>query len=111
VCIRQRYRVQYREPVQLNLFVPYEYGYDFKVIAPNKSLSARKILNYHNGRGAQEGLFAELKSQTQMDYVPARIRQAIGSSFSAPRWRTICTGKYKCGVLTNRQYDGEKGPA
>ena len=26
----------------------------------------------HNGRGSQEGLFAELKSQNQMDYVPTR---------------------------------------
>ena len=38
----------------------------------NKSLSAKKVLTYHNGRGAQEGLFAELNSQTQMDYVPTR---------------------------------------
>lgn len=30
------------------------------------------MLNYHNGRGAQEALFAELKSQIQMDYVPTR---------------------------------------
>ena len=72
VCIRQRSRVQHKEPVQLNLFIPYEYGYDFKVIITNKSLCAKKVLNYHNGRGAQEGLFAELKSQAQMDYVPTR---------------------------------------
>jgi hypothetical protein len=72
VCIRQCNRIQYKEPVQLNLFVPYEHGYDFKVIITNKSLTAKKVLNYHNGRGAQEGLFAELKSQTQMDYVPTR---------------------------------------
>ena len=26
VCIRQRSRVQHKEPVQLNLFIPYEYG-------------------------------------------------------------------------------------
>ena len=26
----------------------------------------------HNGRGAQEAIFAELKSQTQMDYIPCR---------------------------------------
>ena len=72
VCIRQRNRIQYKEPVQLNLFVPYEYGYDFKVIVTNKSLSAKNVLAYHNGRGAQEGVFAELKSQAQMDYVPTR---------------------------------------
>jgi hypothetical protein len=74
VCIRQRNRKQHKEPVQLNLFIPYEYGYDFKVIITNKQLSAKKVLTYHNGRGAQEGLFAELKSQTQMDYVPTRNR-------------------------------------
>ncbi|MBB3063724.1 IS1380 family transposase [Microbulbifer rhizosphaerae] len=72
VCIRQRNRVQYKEPVQLNLFIPYEYGYDFKVIITNKRVSAKKVLTYHSGRGAQEGVFAELKSQTQMDYVPTR---------------------------------------
>ena len=72
VCIRQRNRVQYKEPVQLNLFVPYEYGYDFKVIVTNKRVSAKKVLTFHNGRGAQEGVFAELKSQTQMDYVPTQ---------------------------------------
>ena len=58
----------------MNLFIPYDYGYDFKVILTNKSLSARKVLGFHNGRGAQEALFGELKSQTQMDYVPTRNR-------------------------------------
>jgi hypothetical protein len=32
-------------------------------------------LAFHNGRGSQEGIFAELKSQAQMDYIPTR-RQA-----------------------------------
>jgi hypothetical protein len=72
VCIRQRNRVQYKEPVQLNLFIPYEYGYDFKVIVTNKRVSAKKVLTYHNGRGSQEAVFAGLKSQTQMDYVPTQ---------------------------------------
>jgi hypothetical protein len=27
---------------------------------------------FHQGRGAQEGLFAELKSDNQMDYIPTR---------------------------------------
>jgi hypothetical protein len=75
VFIRTRNRKQYKEPVQLDLFIPYEYGYDFKVIVTNKRLGARKVLSYHNGRGAQEGTFAELKSQTQLDYIPTR-RQA-----------------------------------
>jgi hypothetical protein len=37
---------------------------------------ARKVLALHNGSGAQEAIFAELKSQTQMDYIPCRRRAA-----------------------------------
>ena len=72
VFIRCQNRQQYKGAVQLDLFIPYKYGYDFKVIVTNKRLSAKKALAFHNGRGAQEGAFAELKSQMQMDYVPTR---------------------------------------
>jgi len=41
-------------------------------VITNKSVSARKVVRFYHGRAAQEGLFAELKSQTQMDYVPMR---------------------------------------
>ena len=70
--IRTQARQQRKEPVQLDLFTPYEYGYEFKVIITNKHLSARKVVMFHQGRGAQEGLFAELKSDNQMDYIPTR---------------------------------------
>lgn len=80
VFIRTCNRQQYKEPVQLDLFIPYEYGYDFKVIVTNKHIGAKKVLTYHNGRGAQEGIFAELKSQTQMDYIPTR-RQAANQGY------------------------------
>ena len=66
--------------------VPYEHGYDFKVIVTNNPLSAKNVLNYHNGRGAQEGLFAELKSQIQMDYVSTR-KQAADHDYFFDRWR------------------------
>ncbi len=72
VFVRSQNRQQYKDVVQLDLFIPYQYGYDFKVIVTNKQISAKKALSLHNGRGAQEGVFAELKSQTQMDYVPSR---------------------------------------
>lgn len=70
--IRTREPSQRKEPVQLHLFAPYEYGFQFKAILTNMPLSPRKVLALHNGRGAQEAIFAELKSQTQMDYVPCR---------------------------------------
>jgi hypothetical protein len=63
---------QRKEPVQLELFVPHEQGYEFKVIATNKKGEAKSILLFHNGRGAQENIFSELKSQCNMSYVPTR---------------------------------------
>jgi len=72
--IRERVTRQHKGPLQLDLFIPHELGYDFKVIVTNKRARMKKVLAFHNGRGAQEGIFAELKSQCQMDYVPVRTR-------------------------------------
>jgi hypothetical protein len=70
--IRQRCPLIRKEPIQLDLFIPYEYGYEFKVIVTNKWASGKKTLMYHNGRAAQESVFGELKSQSQMDYIAVR---------------------------------------
>jgi Transposase DDE domain group 1 len=69
--VRTREAKQRKQPLQLNMFEPYEYGYQFKVVLTNQPMSARKVLALHNGRGAQEAIFAELKSQAQMDYIPS----------------------------------------
>lgn len=70
IFIRKQVRRQDKTPLQLDLFKPTEYGYDFKVIVTNKRGSPRKVVAFHEGRGSQEGIFAELKSHCQMDYVP-----------------------------------------
>jgi len=70
--VRTRSVVRDKEPIQLDLFVPQVYGYEFKVVVTNKTIRARDVIVFHNGRGAQEGVFAELKSQGQLDYVPTR---------------------------------------
>ena len=75
IFVRQQVKVQSKQPVQLDLFIPYEYGYSFKVVLTNKVLSAENAVAFHNGRGSQEGVFAELKSQNQLDYVPTRTWQ------------------------------------
>jgi Transposase DDE domain group 1 len=72
--IRTRAKQQQKGPVQLDLFEPYEYGYEFKVIVTNKELTASNLVAYHSGRGSQEGVFGELKTQCQMDYIPVRTR-------------------------------------
>ena len=74
VMIRTRAKKQQKGPVQLDLFEPYQYGYEFKVIVTNKDLSASTLVDYHGGRGSQEGVFGELKTQCQMGYIPVRRR-------------------------------------
>jgi hypothetical protein len=70
--IRTLAKRQRKGPIQLDLFVPYEYGYDFKVVITNKTLSPKKVVAFHEGRGSQEGIFGELKTHCQMGYVPVR---------------------------------------
>lgn len=72
VFLRTRAKKQQKGPIQLDLFVPYEYGYEFKVIVTNKTVRAKRVAAFHEGRGAQEGGFAELKSHCHLDYVPVR---------------------------------------
>ncbi len=72
--IRTRAQRQHKEPIQLDLFVPHEYGYDFKVIVTNKTLEAGRAVAFHEGRGSQEGILGELKTHCQMGYVPVRTR-------------------------------------
>ena len=72
ILVRQEAKIQHKEPLQLDLFIPHEYGFAFKVVLTNKRLSAARAVAFHNGRGSQEGIFGELKSQNQMDYVLSR---------------------------------------
>jgi hypothetical protein len=84
-CWQRRYRLvvlktrraeRAKGPLQLDLFVPVDFEHDFTVVVTNKQLSARRIVRFHHGRGAQEGVFAELKSQGHLDYIPARTLAA-----------------------------------
>ena len=75
VIYRRRVAKPRKGPIQLDLFVPIERDYEFKVAMTNKRLSAAALLRYHNGRGSQEATFAEAKSQLGLGYLPSR-RQA-----------------------------------
>lgn len=72
IFIKQRVRQVSKEPVQLDLFEPYDYGFEFKAIVTNKNTHAKSILKFHNGRGSQEGIFSELKTHCNQDYVPTK---------------------------------------
>jgi hypothetical protein len=59
-------------PLQLDLFEPREWDHDHQVIVTNKRGGAAGLVSFHHGRGSQEKIFAELKSQAAMEYIPAR---------------------------------------
>jgi hypothetical protein len=62
--------------LQLDLFEPREFQYDYKCVVTNKRCSVKKAVRFLEGRGQHEGVFAELKSQGALDYVPCRRRAA-----------------------------------
>ncbi len=72
LVFRQLEQCPRRGPLQLDLFQPLTYQYSYKVVVTNKTESPGRVLFFHNGRGSQEGILAELKSVAQMDYIPTR---------------------------------------
>lgn len=72
IFIRQRCAIRRKGEIQLDLFEPKDFEFEHKVIVTNKTISAKKVLMFHNGRGSQEGIIGELKSQAQFDYIPCR---------------------------------------
>ena len=78
IAIRQWTRRQRKEPLQLDLFTPKDYDYEYKVILTNKvGETAQLVLHFHNGRGSQEGILGEAKACTQLDYIP--MRREVGN--------------------------------
>jgi hypothetical protein len=68
--VRDRQKGQRKGVIQLDLFKPHDFNYRYKVIVTNKATQAKYAIEYHEGRGTQEGLFAELKTEAAMSYVP-----------------------------------------
>lgn len=72
LVLRQRVAKPLKGPLQLDLFVPRDYEFDYRVIATNKTVNADAVRLFHHGRGTQEGLIGEAKTHAQLDYVPMR---------------------------------------
>jgi hypothetical protein len=72
LVIRQKKAVPLKGPIQLDLFEPRSHEYDYQVIVTNKKSSAKRVMEFHHGRGSQEGVFAESKQFCQLEYVPVR---------------------------------------
>jgi hypothetical protein len=77
LCLRQRRAEQQKAPLQLDLFEPKHWTYDYKIVMTNKSESAKNVLLFHNGRGSQEKLFGEAKQHAALDVIP--MRRKVGN--------------------------------
>ena len=72
LVLRQKKAVPTKGPLQLDLFEPKNHEYDYQVVVTNKTGTAARVADFHHGRGAQEGVFAEAKGHCQLEYVPVR---------------------------------------
>ena len=70
--VRRRVPRRTKEALQLDLFEPRAFDHEYRVLATNKPGSARSVLLFHYGRGAQEGIFAEAKQHAGLDLIPTR---------------------------------------
>ena len=72
IFTRKKTKRQRRGPIQLHLFEPRDFVYDYKVIVTNKTQSAKAVVLFHNGRGSQEAIFGNAKNDTGLDLIPCR---------------------------------------
>jgi len=70
--IRRRVKKQYKGPLQLHLFQPRDYGFEYKVMVTNKHQSPKHVILFHNGRGSQEAIFGDAKNDAGLNVIPSR---------------------------------------
>jgi hypothetical protein len=72
IFVRTEKKMQIKGPLQLDFFEPYDWDYDYQVIMTNKKQSAKKVIEFHHGRGSQEKIFSQAKTHMQMDNIPVK---------------------------------------
>ena len=58
--------------LQLHLFEPRDFNFDYKVIVTNKRESAKSVVLFHNGRGSQEAIFGDAKTDADLSVIPTK---------------------------------------
>jgi Transposase DDE domain group 1 len=82
LAIRRKTPTPRKGPLQLDLFQPRDYEFDYRVILTNKvTYDAADVMDFHHGRGSQEGLIGEAKAYAQLDYIPSR-KLAVNQTFT-----------------------------
>ena len=72
IFTRKKSKKQYKGPLQLHLFEPRDFNFDYKVIVTNKTESAKSVVVFHNGRGSQEAIFGDAKNDAGLNVIPTR---------------------------------------
>ena len=72
IFTRKKTKKQQKGPLQLKLFEPVDFNYDFKVIVTNKTESAQSVVLFHNGRGSQEAVFGDAKNDTGLGIIACK---------------------------------------
>jgi hypothetical protein len=72
IFARKKTKKQHKGPLQLHLFEPRDFNYDYKVVMTNKSESAKSVVLFHNGRGSQEAIFGDAKNDAALDAIPTK---------------------------------------
>jgi hypothetical protein len=72
IFTRKKTKKQYKGPLQLHLFEPRDFDFDYKVIVTNKVESARSVVLFHNGRGSQEAIFGDAKTNAGLNVIATR---------------------------------------
>ena len=72
IFTRRKTRKQHKGPIQLDLFEPRDFNYDYKVIVTNKGEAAKAVILFHNGRGSQEAIFGDAKGNCGLNVIPTR---------------------------------------
>jgi len=72
VFIKKKVKSPQKGPLQLDLFEPLNLNYEYKVIVTNKTESAKSVVLFHNGRGSQESIFGDAKTDTALGVIPCK---------------------------------------
>ena len=72
IFTRRKNKKQFKGPLQLHLFEPRDFNFDYKVIVTNKTASAKSVVVFHNGRGSQEAIFGDAKNDAGLNVIPTR---------------------------------------
>jgi len=72
IFIRKKSPKQRKGMLQLDLFEPRDFEFDYKVIVTNKTQSAKSVVLFHNGRGSQEAIFGDAKTDAALNVLPSK---------------------------------------